>query len=541
MTQPEQGKLTLDEVNINITNGDIVIPIFQRDFVWPLDKSALLLDSWVKGYPMGAFILWVSKEKLATVKDAGLLKVNEKKNKDNPYTYVLDGQQRITSVYAARNGLKDGSKDFSKIVLNLDASETDEIITVLPENPTFTYISFKDLLDCKPSVVNQYSQKYIEKIEEYHDNLQSFSFPTIKMTDCDLNTATEVFTRLNTGGKALTVFEIMNAKTYEKDKFELEDKIKKCIKAYGTYLDYDKYKMILLQAVSVCLKSACDQKTILSIGKKDFIDKFGKVTEAFGKAVNFFKNTLKIPNCKLIPYSVMLLPYTYFFYNLRGGALETGTIQQKNKLIDYFLRCVLTERFQSATETRIKEDIKNVMDKILKNKPASEAIPVQLDVKNFISNGEFKMKSAYIKGLICHLIACEPSSIYDNSKIDFDKSWPIQANSRNYHHFFPRKMKNLNQPEYLVNNIVNIILLDATTNQIKIGDRNPSDYIAEFMQVNPQLQQTLKNHLISDINDYGILKDDFNLFINKRASQFIKSLEAKLITTNKDIIDSDIK
>jgi Protein of unknown function DUF262 len=53
----------------DIENGEIKIPQFQRDFVWSVQKSAALIDSVVKGYPIGTFIFWATKDRLRSVKD----------------------------------------------------------------------------------------------------------------------------------------------------------------------------------------------------------------------------------------------------------------------------------------------------------------------------------------------------------------------------------------------------------------------------------------------------------------------------------------
>ncbi|MFC3838278.1 GmrSD restriction endonuclease domain-containing protein [Paracoccus rhizosphaerae] len=55
----------------NIENGEVKIPQFQRDFVWTIQRSAALLDSVIKGYPIGTFIFWVTKDSLRSVKEIG--------------------------------------------------------------------------------------------------------------------------------------------------------------------------------------------------------------------------------------------------------------------------------------------------------------------------------------------------------------------------------------------------------------------------------------------------------------------------------------
>lgn len=84
----------------SIRFGTLKIPQFQRDFVWPREKSAKLIDSIPKGFPIGTFILWKTKEQLRFVKEIGGQPLPPTPQGDYS-EQVLDGQQRLTSLYAA--------------------------------------------------------------------------------------------------------------------------------------------------------------------------------------------------------------------------------------------------------------------------------------------------------------------------------------------------------------------------------------------------------------------------------------------------------
>ena len=55
----------------DIERGDIKIPQFQREFVWDIEKSAKLIDSILKGFPIGSFILWRTNDQLRSVRGLG--------------------------------------------------------------------------------------------------------------------------------------------------------------------------------------------------------------------------------------------------------------------------------------------------------------------------------------------------------------------------------------------------------------------------------------------------------------------------------------
>ena len=105
----------------SIEQGQIKIPQFQRDFVWTIQKSAGLIDSIIKGYPIGTFIFWRTKERLRSVRDIGG-QVLPEPDAGESVDYVLDGQQRLTSLFASLKGINlvrenDKEDDFSKIFI----------------------------------------------------------------------------------------------------------------------------------------------------------------------------------------------------------------------------------------------------------------------------------------------------------------------------------------------------------------------------------------------------------------------------------------
>ena len=104
MNQPDPQSWGFDKVMWGIESGTLKIPQFQRDFVWPREKSAKLIDSILKGFPIGTFILWKTREQLRFVKEIGGQALPPTPKGDYS-EQVLDGQQRLTSLYAACKGL----------------------------------------------------------------------------------------------------------------------------------------------------------------------------------------------------------------------------------------------------------------------------------------------------------------------------------------------------------------------------------------------------------------------------------------------------
>ena len=106
-----------------LENGNLRIPRFQRAYVWEPSKVVKLLNSMYKEYPIGTFFLWET--------DGGMecfcRKVPQLDLPDRPeagrFSFILDGQQRITSLYVGLKGKVIETRDYSKICFNLDKKE----------------------------------------------------------------------------------------------------------------------------------------------------------------------------------------------------------------------------------------------------------------------------------------------------------------------------------------------------------------------------------------------------------------------------------
>lgn len=153
LLRPENANKKYEALFLEIDSGQIKLPMFQREFVWDKEQSAKLIDSILKGYPIGTFIFWKTREALRSVKDIGNHSLPESPKGDYAQ-YILDGQQRITSLYAIRKGLrisKDEEEiDYTDIYVNLDYDPlNDEQIVTSQKDEEKVSISVHDLLTRK--------------------------------------------------------------------------------------------------------------------------------------------------------------------------------------------------------------------------------------------------------------------------------------------------------------------------------------------------------------------------------------------------------
>lgn len=529
MIQPEPKSTGLSSLLADIDSGRIKIPQFQREYVWEKKAAAQLLDSIAKGFPIGTFIMWETQEELRAVRNIGNHHLPETPS-GHVAQYVLDGQQRITSLYTCFQGLsieRNGKiEEFSEIYIDLEAGEDDEIVTVdYDESEPTRYIKINDMLYGKiTELVKKYSDEGLENIDRYKERFKSYQFSLVVLKNAPIDVATEVFTRLNVGGKTLTVFEIMVAKTYDQSAdFDLSQKYEDLIDEIG-----EDYKTLpsstVLQVVSAILEKECTKKRILKLDKKSFIAVWNDAVTAIKKAIDYFKSYFRIPVSRMLPYDGLIVPFSYFFYHHPDRPLD----RKREYLQDFFWRVSLAERYSSALDTKIGQDLKRI-DAILKGQMPAYDYEANITEDKLIEQGWFSTGRSFIKAILCLYASKDPQSFADGTKVHIDNAWLQIATSKNYHHFFPKAyLKEKKEEEFYINHILNITIVDDFLNKRVIRAKAPSVYMGDFKEKNKELNETMKTHLI-DLDEFGVWEDDYDVFFEKRAERVCSELKSKLI------------
>jgi len=546
--QPKPDSKKYTDLISDIQKGYIKVPKFQRDFVWSLEATAQLLDSILKGYPIGTFILWETHERLNDIKNIGNLELPDVPE-DTKVQYVLDGQQRITSLYAAYLGAKiqkEGEKkitDYASIYVNLDGdiNNNDDQI-VVAEKPETISITLHEVLNFEKKLLeikNNYSDEHFAAIHKYSQAFATYDFSTIVLRRDDIESAIEVFTRINTGGQTLTLFEIMSAKTYdEKQNFDMEQKFQELLETLSENKFNTISSSVILSILSLILSRTkeCKRKTILTLDKQEIIDTWDEVISALKESIDYFRSVYRIPVSAILPYDSLLVPFSYFFLNQK--AKPKGN--QVKYLEEFFWRISLSQRYSSSTESKLAQDIKRI-DEILQGKrPNYSDIKINLDSPQTLIDTNFSAGSSYCKAVLCLLAYQEPKDFQDNGKVILDNSWLKVANSKNYHHFFPKaylKKAGLGNE----NSLVNISLVSDDLNKRKIRAKAPSVYMQEFIDENEDLVKSLESHLIFGLDEFGVSSDDYAVFLNRRAKALYDELKSRIELNHKVNNEDGIK
>ena len=513
----EMAKLKPDFVSYRdligeIDGGLVKIPAFQRDFVWELNDTIALLDSICRGYPIGSFLFWESNDYLHSLRNIGNLALPDVPE-GRFVRYVLDGQQRITSLYAA---VKEAIVNGRKYVVYYDLEKRQFANPTDLEEPVDEdrYISLAKILDEVNHLTTALKLKTPEKQQAFNDVFIAFTeypFPYVNVKGQPIDVVCDIFERVNTRGKKLTVVDLMGAKTWSKD-FDLKIKLQE----FREKLEKSDYSEIddisILQAISCMMVDGCRRSEILGLKKTDFANFWADGIKAIELGIDFIRSSIGIPISRVLPFSVQMVVPAYFYYK---NKFKEPNDWQARELGKWFWKSSLSNRYDSGVETKIGDDIKQVSD-ILDGKEPSFNYTVAL-TNDKIINQPYTLRNAFCLTTLSLYASKHPRNFRNNAAIDLTSKNFSKYNAKEMHHVFPRSfLKKTGKMKELENSITNICFIPASLNK-DISDNPPSQYFSEFATKNTNLADTLSTHLIGDIETFGIAKNDLQTFLWKRA------------------------
>ena len=173
--------------------------------------------------------------------------------------------------------------------------------------------------------------------------------------------ACEVFTRINTGGTQLSLFEIMAAKTYDLErKFDLAQEYEWLLGSEGEAKDLEDANFdtipssTVLQCIAAHLRQAIKRQDILKLEKIQVIEGWETVKDGIFSTVDYLRSHMRIPVSHLLPYNTLLVPLCYFFIRNEG---KMPNVHQDKWLQQYFFWASLTNRFTSGSEGKVALDL----------------------------------------------------------------------------------------------------------------------------------------------------------------------------------------
>lgn len=425
--QMEYQHYSIRKILDAVISGEIRIPAFQRGFVWEMDRVAYLLDSIYKGYPFGSLLFWRTKQKLNTERDLGTFKLPDPRA-DYPIDYVLDGQQRLTSIFTVfQTELQpQPNPEWSDVYFDMTAHNNpqDSAFTAIPDGQEYDknqYFPMNVLFDSVRyrAATEHLNPDQIALVDKLQEKFKETSLPVQVLKSEDRSIVAIVFERINHLGLPLDTLQLLSAWTWNED-FDLLEKFKELredLSDFGFEGVGDDADLVL-SCVAGILTGKPGAESLLELNGGDVRQQFPKVEQGIRGAIDFLRQQLKVTNLRLLPYPSMLIPLAAFFAEPAGKeVLYDGKTYQSLKR--WFWKTSFSGRYTSQTRKTTISDIEEMMK--LKNGLASklDKIDVRVEREYFLSS--FRVGSAATKTFVLLLANRGACSLLSGKSVDLDK------------------------------------------------------------------------------------------------------------------------
>jgi hypothetical protein len=577
----DSTKTPLLELLTRADKGALQLPDFQRGWVWDDERIRSLLASVSVSFPIGAVMLLQSGGEHVRFKPRPIAGTHPRLREVAPETLILDGQQRLTSLYQALMSTsvvetKDAKNkpicrwyylDMKKAVANDDDRE-DAVLSVpedrqiktfrgevtldvstperefaadlFPVNRIFKSSEWRQAYSKHWSYAPEKIQLYDAFEREVVKRFEQYQVPVIELRkETPKEAVCLVFERVNTGGVALNVFELLTA-SFAAEDFQLRDdwsaREQRLKNQYPVLrgLQNDDFLQAISLLVTLTRRRAamaagatadtapgisCKRKDILKLEVVDWQAWADRVEAGFVRAARFLYGQ-KIFKARDLPYRTQLVPLAAMFVDL-GKDGETEGARQK--IARWYWCGVLGELYGGAVESRFARDLPEVVALV----HGESVEPITIQESAFQSNRLLTLRtrnsSAY-KVLYALLMR-------DGGR-DFRTGEPIEAQTFfddkvDIHHIFPEKWcKSQGIEPGTYNSVINKTALAARTNR-QIGGRAPSKYLPAVEKAAgvgaKKIDEILSSHCIAPDE---LRADRFWQFYAARAEALLQRIEA---------------
>jgi hypothetical protein len=203
--------------------------------------------------------------------------------------------------------------------------------------------------------------------------------------------------------------------------------------------------------------------------------------------------------------------------------------EQKRKLIRWFWKSAISNRFDSAVASKLEEDGQS-MEEIVKEEPVEFKYSYIQRTAEDIIDQNYSLRNAFVKTIICLFASQNPANPVNNAPVSHDNFSKYKQTEM--HHIFPRNyLRTQGVEDEMINSIANIMFLPANINKSSNFSDSPKEYLNEID--NPELEDALETHLIPNLDESGLIENNYDRFLNYRAQQILNKLEE--VTGEEDI------
>lgn len=350
-----------------VRSGEILVARFQRQFVWTDEQRIDLLDSIYKGMPIGSLLTWRTKDhNLSTYDTIGPFQVKDDRD-TTIRQYLLDGYQRITTLYSTLGAGKGMSASRGKfdsddirwpIYFDLK-SQTFELKPIRKEIPPF-WLNLSIIFDTGKFLDFQRglrrdtnNPELSDRAEEVVELFKDYQIPMVPMATEDLEQVTTSFKRINTKGTTMSEVHMVNALSYDPEKgFDLNDRLEEMKQEMGNFGWENFEERIILQVLKAILGLDIyrSEPSDISIKISNNPSVLDEVIHAIEDAAIFMSDQLDVYGPQTIPYTTQPVLIADALHN-NGGRISEDAAGEVNR---WFWATTYSEHFAGANSSKIR-------------------------------------------------------------------------------------------------------------------------------------------------------------------------------------------
>lgn len=540
----------LKELLVEIHNRTTVLPDFQRDFVWEPGATQELIVSIANNYPAGSILRVRDKHHLFAAREF----VGAPALDGHPHTFlVLDGQQRLTSLYQAFYGvgehryflnlrrLIDG-EDFEDSILHVRAStkwararedfgvQAKELMLPLSVLKGGSGGFLHWMLQVTNAMESEERVKLLDaftQIEErWIKTIDDYRFPVVTLSDeTQPDALCTIFETLNRTGVKLSVFELLTARFWPQD-IKLRDLWDAARAKHEIIERFEVDPYVVLQAIALAGRRApsCKRSDVLNLTADDLRRWWEPAIEGLAHGLTILRDDCKVLLPKWLPYQTMLPPLAA----VMARSSEAASIQvgaRREMLKRWFWCSVFGQAYESSPNSQAAKDTTELLTWFEGGTEPETVRLLQFDPRS-LASATPRQRAVY-RGAICLVLGSGTGAR------DFHTQSVITANLMadegiDDHHIFPANYlaseKGITAPR-VRDCVLNRTLIDRHTNQL-ISDRAPSDYMAEI-RATPSFpfDSVLASHLLPTGPAAPIWSDNFESFLEWRQQRMWEEIK----------------
>ncbi len=517
--------LFIRELVRRVINGQLRVPAFQRGFVWDANRVAYLMDSIYKGYPFGAVLLWRTRERLKFERKLGPFALPAS-DPDFPVDYILDGQQRITSIFGvfqtelAEDGPDEWTSVFFDFRADPDKQESQFVVLDKADFDRDRYFPLRTLFDTTGyrKATEKLDADSVMRIDQMQSVFKESTIPVQMLSSEDRTAVAIVFERVNQRGEDLDTFQLLSAWTWSEE-FDLQHKFNELseeLEPFG-FKDVGLDSDLLLRCCSAVLTGEATTKALMGLNGAVVRERFQEVTNGLKGAIDFLRDNLHVHSLDNLPYAPLLIPLTSFFA-VPGNEQVRYSDDQRRTILRWFWRTCFSRRYASQPVKTIQSDIAEILK--LKRRQANSLDAISVTIKaEFFKQTKFRANTVNTKSFILLLAHEKPRSFISGSEISL-REVLRDFNRNEFHHLYPQAYLRDKYPMIDAGCLANFSFMSRADNG-NLGGVSPSHY-------KPKMPPNLTQVLTHAICPVSLFNDDFAAFVDER-SQLLADKVASLL------------